>query len=55
MFVCFCCVPDSDRGSDEFLCEDRGSSGEDHSDRRLLLLQPSPQKDRTLSGSVRLL
>lgn len=25
--------PDSDRGGNEFLCEDRESSGEDHCDR----------------------
>ena len=45
-------VPDSDRGSDQFLCEERGRSGEDHSDRWLLLFQPSPPEDRTFSGSV---
>lgn len=47
------CVLDSHRGSDQFLCEDGGSAGEDHRDRRLLLLQSSPSKDCTFSRSVK--
>lgn len=47
-------VPDSDRRGDELLCEDGASPGEDHRDRRLLLLQPPPPQDRALSGSVAL-
>lgn len=51
---CLLSAPDSDWGGDELLCEDGASPGEDHCDRRLLLLQPPPPQDRALSGSVAL-